>query len=773
MPTSPIIVAVIASLESIGGAQVSAAYYYPEKKHCEILVVAAEICAIDSVQASISFESHVFVLFPTTRKVYYAYPHGPNQPQPTPAVIDFSNADKISLLQLECPGDCQLSDSIELPVLIHALYERTTNVEEVAAAQEEAQISGNKNLDPWSLAATDRSLDTDRLMSKLLEEAKRPKNHHSSLIQDGNGTQGRPGAILASLSFKGGKLAAVPCYAINKSLLSLPQELISHLIVDEDDETMFFGTRSSLSILSPSGQFLAFLPLESQIRTMRISYVQGTKAIVLHLKNGQVILVSTGGNPLITLPVGIASSIIQSSIGGRDVLVLTHPTPNRAETSFSWLAHSTLGYWTSFPLNDLSATSKLLLSPSSASRPSADAEKQSEVQNKFFASLPVASGIESLVVALEGRLAISKNSLDSMKQRLETKRQILRRAISLLSSMSSSSLASDNSDSGSFESFVSENDLSPIVGSYKPDPTSKKFPQPSPSTASYFDIGTFRCIFLEGHYSVQLSITNIHDSASFTIQNLVATSDAATLQVSLVSGYTLSPNQTAIVSAAVHVRGDSIFQPLLKVFFSMEIEVQAAENSKPRTLILPLGTIILDAQNPNQEPFLLCPYTSSLIASSPRASITHALHSLLSSRLTEVSRLSTSEGAVSSFQHKQPVGSAFGTAGFGEGMVVNTFAQGGMVCLEVGYYEPEHLVRFIQSLQREIPAIELQESPLTQSWVNRCTKVVKCLQDEIQTAISLSRYLDGSDDEKAAYLKWKAQFLACQARTDRVVSDML
>lgn len=776
------ILVVILSVISSSDVAVSIAYFYPEEMRSESVLVSTLDCTPDSVQASISFDSHVLVLLQTLRKIYYVAPLGTPNLEAKVLTLDLQPDDKLSLLQLQYPEYCQLADILELPFLIHISYSRTTHKNDDAMVQEAIQSSTNRHLDPWTLSILTGSLDSATILSTVLEDMKRPKTQTSEREESGSWRILNSNSVLVSLRSNKDKLVPFPCNSFSKALLNLPQETIKHMIIDEDEEGMFLATATSVSILSPSGSFISCTPLESPPLSMRICYVNGgTKALVVHLNSGELIVLSSSGSILLRLPFGCARSIIQAFINARDVLLLARPTHTfRGKTAFNWLSHPTLEYWTFIPLGNLSAATKLISSNLPFSKTPAEAGKSGgDIRSKssaVLASVPTSSGIDSLVVALEGRMAISRNSLDMMKQRLEAKRQILARAVFLLSSLSTSSLTPGLSHTGSLESFVSEFGLTPIVGAPKPQnlqpPLSSNLETP---TLTFFDVGTFSCVFVEGHYVFQMSITNVHPSQAYTIRNLVAKTPESHLQVSLVRSYTLSPGQSAIVSGSVHIHLESILPPKLDVFFSIELELLDAKSGR-KLLLLPLGSIVLDAQEPNPKPFLVCPYTASVIASSPRASVVNAIRALLSSRLKEVTYSANAEAAVASFHQNQSLASGstgFGSYGVGEGMVVNTFAQGGMVCLELGAYDPIHLARFIQMLHREIPSLELQESPLTASWVAKCAAVVQCLKEEIQSAISLAQYLDGPEDEKKAYLKWKASFLECQARTDRSMAEML
>ena len=590
-----------------------------------------------------------------------------------------------------------------------------------------------------------------------------------------------------------------PFIDLNSFIKYLPSDQITHIDCTADGETLIFATASSVLSFTSQGTPIAKSQLLSSTKQMLlISGMLGSNegcAAILS-ENGSLHIY---GLPKLDLLHSSALSDVSALItafmpeSSSESLLLLHKTALKNESSFMRsYNHSILGHYSIINLSRLLSSNQR------------DSSMVDAVQNGLNARKngSNSSGAESLANALEGRLLASKASLDEIQQRLDDKKHILSRAILVLSRLSMDTSPDTLRLPVLNIPFAIEHDLQPIIGpSSKPVPEDD-LPSLNVELGDRIEASSGMLVYADRQYLLQFTMENHSKSKVARARNLVGNADGALCQSTLLHCPEIPPNASGIVSASITIDQNSSMDPYVDISFLLEIgwrdanppslstapmqaflSMHAPTEPEWKLELLALGKTRLDPYPANafsgltMRPVLtlpLCPYSTSLLATSDVTSTEAPIQNFLASRLRQLD-------AFGDIFHNSNTG-----------LVVKTYPHGGTVCIEIGAMESEdEILRLIQGLYRyfdglelegagssnldlakgdERSALKLTENTLNPDWVSRCRRLIASLKYEIQLSICMKQLLSESTDADQAYFAWKRQFAEAQSATDLAAS---
>lgn len=608
--------------------------------------------------------------------------------------------------------------------------------------------------------------------------------------------------FLASLPTEPESSGLVPVIELNRFFKYLPNDQITHIDCSTSGDVVIFVTASNVFTLTISGKPIARAPLPSPAKHFEL--IPSEKS----LSEGYVAISSEDENvriysfPRLELlsqtSFGCALSMSMSFVGNRpsQSLLIFHSGEiggNRQQLETH--AHAAIG---DFSIVDLSRLSH------SAAQESTLGEAVQSAMNSRKNDSQGASGAESLAKALEGRLQASKASLTEVQERLEDKKAILSRSISILSRLSIDTSPIPSQAQPLDIPFAIEHDLLPIIG-----PSTRPAPQivdssPDSVLQDRVEASLGRLVFSNSHYLLQFTMTNHSSSRVARARNVVANTDGALCHSVLLHAPEVPPKASGIVSATIELGGDAALSPYVDVSFLLEIgwrevnppnltsapmqaflEKHSPSEPEWKTDLMSLGRTKIDAYPANAfsglalRPILtlpLSPHSASLIATSDLVSTEAPVQDFLSSRLKQTDTF----------------GNAFHNSN--TGLIVKTYTHGGSVCIEIGAMESEdEILRLIQALYRYFDglqidhgrnssafsgeedrgsALKVAENKLTPKWVSLCKRLVTCLKHEIQLSICMKQLLAESPSPDQAFFAWKRQFAEAQSATDLAVASL-
>lgn len=616
---------------------------------------------------------------------------------------------------------------------------------------------------------------------------------------DRNGNISARNFALAILSIETAEPSVTPYTGLNKFIKLLPNDQITHIDYSVTGNTIVFSTASSVFTFGANGSPIAkaSLPSSTKLFEMLSNDDKSTEGYAaLSLENNLLRIYSLPRLEMVYEGSFSGASSMRTVFLGasaHESLFIFHNdsiASNSSHTDNNQLP--TLGRYSIINISKLSLTS------------SEESPVATAAANGMNARPNGSSGAESLVVALQGRLQASKTSLEEIQLRLDDKKTIANRAISILSRLSIDTSHSTNTIPRLEIPFAIEHDLKAIIGSStRPAPDSLEL-VPDSALVDRIEASSGRLVFSDKSYMLQFTATNRSIAKIARARNVVANADGARCRVSLLHAPEMPPQSSAIISASITVEGDALLDPYIDISFLLEIGWRDAnpatlssapmqtflEKHSPyepswKTELVSLGKTRLDSYPPNtftgltMRPVLTLPlsmYSTTLLATSNVIAVEGVVQDFLSSRLRQMDNYGDC------FQNTNT------------GLLAKTYAHGGTVCIEIGSMESEdEILRLVQSLYRYFDGLEIEtgnekpnsskeaketllnitENALSPKWISRCKRIIMALKHEIQLSICMKQLLSESSDVDQAYFSWKRQFAEAQSSTDLAVASQL
>lgn len=614
---------------------------------------------------------------------------------------------------------------------------------------------------------------------------------------DRNGNVSGRSFVLAHLSIGAADSSVTTYSGLNKFLKLLPNDQITHIDFSISGSTIVFVTASSVFTFSLNGSPIAKASLPSSIKLFEPlagdeKSTEGYTALCL--ENNLLRIHSLPRLELVyegSFPGSTSMRTVFLSASAHESLIIFHKDATTSSTSFAETHQlSSLGYYS-------------IINPSKISTSSSEDSPLASAVESGMNARKNGSGAESLVIALQGRLQASKSSLDDIQLRLDDKRNVANRAISILSRLSIDTAHSLTAIPRLKIPFAIEHDLKPIIGSStRPAPESIDL-DAALDTNDRIEASSGRIVYSDKSYLLQFAATNRSSAKVARARNVVANADGARCRISLLHAPHMPPHSTAIISASITIEGAAMLDPYIDISFLLEIgwrdanpptlgsapmqsflEKHSPSEPEWKTELVSLGRTRLDAYPANaftglaMRPVLtlpLSPYSTSLLATSDVISAEGVVQDFFASRLRQMDNFGD-------FFHNTNTG-----------LIAKTYSHGGSVCIEIGSMESEdEILRLIQALYRYFDGLEIAtgsdktptsskeaiesllkitENALNPQWVSRCKRIIMALKHEIQLSICMKQLMSESADPDQAYSSWKRQFAEAQSSTDLAIAS--